>query len=1482
MPPSQADSGGLHPPLGFRGRDTELAELAQMLHPPGQATVVSVIGPGGIGKSSLAEKFATDNEHGFDTVCWCDFKHSKPLHEVLDRILRSLEPAAPAPAGVDVLLDAVVELLTIRPALVVLDNLETVMEPRGRSGEFEDSHELLATFISRVARGVIGALLLTSRDQPRVVQDLEGPAERVRSIALKGVEEDTARGILVRGGLVDDGGGNLDVIAAHHGRNPYALKIVARAIALGNVPGGVDGYVRGGCPLPAKLEELLDVQYERLSRMERVSLLRVAANRLSISSAVLSADLAFRYADVEPARAVASLRERGLLDGTVDDLDLQNVLREYCTRRLVDLLTAEVLNGEIEVGRDVSLLNPDAPSYISEAQRNLVLRPVAERLGRALPGGVRDHVLLVIAGLRGKAAREVGFAGGNLVNILAAAGASLSGADLTRQVLWRCQLEGTELHDVDAGGSDFEGSTFSSTFGEVTASRFSSDGQLMIAGTSDGSLRIWSTSTWLELPVSGAHQGYVRDLVILEASPPIIVSAGADGAVRCWDCTSAELVAELSRATEAAARVLAHDPHEALIAVGRENGSIEVWDVADALDVGEARYLGATTVHAAPVRGLAFRGRDGSLLSVDEAGVLCGTTCDTTSGPTTEVQRETGLAAWYLAISDDESTLVLGGQSGQVLLLDADSLEDRAPPLSGPGSPGWGAAFSPVGDRLYVATSRGDVVVVASPAGTVLDSWSAHVDAWIRTLALHPSGDTLATGGGDRAIRLWNVATADLERTFTGYSRSFWALAFGPAGQLATGGNDGSIYIWDAELKFVARIPGDRWIRSLVFHPSEPLLAVGDDRGLRLRDLEHDRWYDLSGDMCPVWDVAFSPAGDKLAAACEDNRVRCWIVGEAWPPSRRFSRWRAHVRRHRNWVTSVTFDPTGRMLASGDANGVVLIGPPDGPVRELAAATADQVWALGHLEGTQLVAAGRDGVCRRWDYGEETPGLAEWPLGTFIWSVVIDRYGRDVYLGGDRGTAVKVNAGSGEVTAAAGDLIDDRVHAVALSPLQPWLGTAGADGIVRIWDLTTGSQRVALDPDRLYARLNIRDATHLSDAQRTSLIDLGAVERAPDLPEAGDGQQLDVSPGREEDAGVSGGLSGAQYGQLLEGLLSAFPTRARLAEVVLVRCDRSLDEIVFGENLREVTLALIKAAEAEGWTARLVAGARESNPGNAKLADIAAKLGLAVTAPALSRLELMIDADAGLLDPVVWRERLGKLETQVCQIEYAIGGATACGTGFLVGPDLVMTNHHVIAPVLGGKADPATVRVRFDFKKLQDGATVNPGTLFMLAVDWCVDSSPSSELDELSDTGTQLPLTTELDYAVLRLSERAGDMPLGRTAEPGAQARGWIEAGAKSLEPGATVFILQHPQRSPLQLAIDEVIAVNANGTRLRYRANTLPGSSGSPCFDINLNLAALHHSGDPNYPATHKAAYNEGIPVGPILSLLETRGLREIVLAPT
>ncbi len=103
-----------------------------------------------------------------------------------------------------------------------------------------------------------------------------------------------------------------------------------------------------------------------------------------------------------------------------------------------------------------------------------------------------------------------------------------------------------------------------------------------------------------------------------------------------------------------------------------------------------------------------------------------------------------------------------------------------------------------------------------------------------------------------------------------------------------------------------------------------------------------------------------------------------------------------------------------------------------------------------------------------------------------------------------------------------------------------------------------------------------------------------------------------------------------------------------------------------------------------------------------------------------------------------------------------------------------------------------------------------------------------------------------LDYALLRLGRRVGDDPTADTV-----TRGWYHL--ETIEPDLTrstqVTVFHFPLGSFLSTSqLSGSMKYNAAGTktRLRYRTNTLPGSSGAPMVDESGRLLGVHHYGDP------------------------------------
>jgi len=369
-------------------------------------------------------------------------------------------------------------------------------------------------------------------------------------------------------------------------------------------------------------------------------------------------------------------------------------------------------------------------------------------------------------------------------------------------------------------------------------------------------------------------------------------------------------------------------------------------------------------------------------------------------------------------------------------------------------------------------------------------------------------------------------------------------------------------------------------------------------------------------------------------------------------------------------------------------------------------------------------------------------------------------------------------------------------------------------------------------------------------------------------------------------------LTTAQFREFHKAIIGAY-TPPELQRLMRFRLGKNvLDYTHLGQDQQQIVFEVIDAAERGGWTDQLILAVREEKPGAPALQifaqwfELAPKMTVASPSytqpaaayPSAHQLQRVVNETLPFLDINVWRKRLGEIEGRVCAVEIA---NKHIGTGFLVGADLVMTNQHVVDAVIENKVAPAYVALRFDFKRMGDGKIINPGVVYSLAGagDWLVDYSPYSPLDDGDQFDPDGPASDELDYALLRTAESPGALPIGGDkGDPQAPARGWINVPKQAYDFTAhpALIIVQHPRNSPLMLAIDTqaVIDLNTKGTRVRYRTNTEPGSSGSPVFDFEGRLVALHHRGEPKQQG---ATWNEGIPFSVIMALLTQRNFNSL-----
>ena len=310
-------------------------------------------------------------------------------------------------------------------------------------------------------------------------------------------------------------------------------------------------------------------------------------------------------------------------------------------------------------------------------------------------------------------------------------------------------------------------------------------------------------------------------------------------------------------------------------------------------------------------------------------------------------------------------------------------------------------------------------------------------------------------------------------------------------------------------------------------------------------------------------------------------------------------------------------------------------------------------------------------------------------------------------------------------------------------------------------------------------------------------------------------------------------LKGKQIEELRVALQRAFLDRAKLKRLLREELDVRMDEEIGGNTLTETVAELIDWAEERGRLADLVSAAFRRNPGNPRLRSFVESFGI-------------LPSDAGIIEGAYgpefdWRGSTEPLELQgfwrrkpelwdlaflsrgvdqassVCRIE--VEGQGAVGTGVLISRDLLLTNYHVLEDAIQSNLQNIA-RVRLCFRRLTTEAGAETiGQTFGLAENPIVCSSP-----------TQL-----LDYALLRIE----------SSILSAEAIRPVEFAQISLTKGNSIHILQHPNGESMKIAFgtNGVTGVYEKEGLIQYISQTSTGSSGSPCFNDDWRLVALHHA---------------------------------------
>jgi WD40 repeat protein/nucleoside phosphorylase len=645
-------------------------------------------------------------------------------------------------------------------------------------------------------------------------------------------------------------------------------------------------------------------------------------------------------------------------------------------------------------------------------------------------------------------------------------GASFEGAALDQVEFLSCETLKLNLKKTNAGsctfwpiGNQMFPAPFNATLnlsinqsGRSQACDISGDNRWIVAGSDDGSLRIWDVASAQILRVLFGHVGGVKRCVF-SSDARRVLSASSDSTVRLWDAVSGKCL-RVFEGHEGTVWDCVFSPNGDSFVSTADDG-LRFWGNSSELPMRMFRIDGRWGV------AIAFSPNGNEILASDREDRL--RLLDVTSGRLIRIfQAGHSMTILGCAFSPNGASALSVGDDGQLLLWDVASGQRL---MAFPGCSGGlhACAFSPDG-RQVLARSHRD----GNSALRVWDVTTAHVaqefegikrnwNSGFATCNYSLDGRHVVAASNDGAVQLFEVITGNETRLLGGYGaygRHVGACAYSHDGRWAiSAGDDGTLRLWEVSSGQMLRVFEGCLgrVNACAFSPDgNNVLSASGEGTLRLWEARSGRMLQaFEGHETAVRACAFSPDGSKALSAGYDRTLRLWDTGTGETVRK--------LEGHRYGVSFCAFSPDGRQVLSAANERTLRVWETSTgrTLREFEGHQGGVSAGAFSPDGRRVLSAANDCTLRLWDT------LTAQTLRVFeghrdkISSCAFSADGSCVLSASSDGTLRLWEAGTGQ-TLRVFRGHQGGVSVCAFSPNGRWLLSAGDDSTLRLWDASTG------------------------------------------------------------------------------------------------------------------------------------------------------------------------------------------------------------------------------------------------------------------------------------------------------------------------------------------------------------------------------------------------------------------------------------------